>query len=31
MDLGSNKFIRYLTFENGRPVKIETGEKGRMD
>ena len=30
-DLGPNKFIRYLLFENGRLVKIETGEKGRRD
>lgn len=27
-DLGSNKFIRYLYFANGRLIRIETGEKG---
>jgi hypothetical protein len=27
-DLGSNKFIRYLHFANGRLIRIETGEKG---
>ena len=25
-DLGSNKFIRYLHFANGRLIRIETGE-----
>ncbi|MFZ0612922.1 MAG: DUF2845 domain-containing protein [Desulfobacterales bacterium] len=28
-DLGSNKFIRTLHFENERLIRIETGEKGR--
>ncbi|MGA8020679.1 MAG: DUF2845 domain-containing protein [Desulfobacterales bacterium] len=27
-DLGSNKFIRYLHFANGRLIRIKTGEKG---
>jgi hypothetical protein len=27
-NLGSNMFIRYLTFQNGELVKIETGGKG---
>lgn len=27
-NLGANRFIRYLRFENGKLVKIETGEKG---
>jgi len=27
-DMGSNKFIRYLYFQNGELIKIETGEKG---
>jgi len=27
-DFGSNRFVRYLHFENGRLVRIETGEKG---
>lgn len=27
-NLGSNMFIRYLTFQNGELIKIETGEKG---
>lgn len=27
-DFGSNKFIRNLHFENGRLIRIETGEKG---
>lgn len=27
-DFGSNKFIRYLHFANGRLIRIETGEKG---
>jgi hypothetical protein len=27
-DFGSNKFIRYLTFQNGRLIKIMTGDKG---
>lgn len=27
-DFGSNKFIRYLTFQNGRLIRIETGDKG---
>jgi len=27
-NLGSNRFIRYLDFENGRLIRIETGEKG---
>jgi len=27
--LGSNKFIRYLYFQNGELIKIETGERGR--
>jgi len=27
--LGSNKFIRYLFFQNGELIKIETGERGR--
>jgi hypothetical protein len=26
-DFGTNKFIRYLTFQNGRLIKIETGDK----
>ena len=28
-DFGPNKFIRYLTFQIGRLIKIETGDKGR--
>ncbi|MFZ0134667.1 MAG: DUF2845 domain-containing protein [Desulfobacterales bacterium] len=28
-DLGSNKFVRTLHFENERLIRIETGEKGR--
>ena len=28
-DFGRNKFIRYLTFQNGRLIKIKTGDKGR--
>jgi hypothetical protein len=27
--LGSNKFIRYLYFQNGELIKIETGERGK--
>jgi hypothetical protein len=27
-DFGANRFIRYLTFQNGRLIKIETGDKG---
>ena len=27
-DLGSNRFIRYLYFQNGRLYKIEAGKKG---
>jgi len=27
-NMGSNKFIRYLHFQNGELTKIETGEKG---
>jgi hypothetical protein len=27
-DFGSNKFIRYLHFANGRLIRIEIGEKG---
>jgi hypothetical protein len=27
-NLGANKFIRYLYFQNGELIKIETGEKG---
>ena len=27
-NFGSNKFIRFLDFENGRLIRIETGEKG---
>jgi hypothetical protein len=27
--LGVNKFIRYLYFQNGELIKIETGERGR--
>jgi len=27
--LGSNKFIRYLFFQNGELIKIETGERGK--
>jgi len=26
--LGSNKFIRYLEFQNGRLIRIKTGDKG---
>lgn len=26
-DFGANRFIRYLTFQNGRLIKIETGDK----
>ena len=28
-NMGANKFIRYLYFQNGELIKIETGEKGR--
>ena len=28
-DMGANKFIRYLYFQNGELIKIETGERGR--
>ena len=28
-NMGPNKFIRYLYFQNGELIKIETGEKGR--
>jgi hypothetical protein len=27
-DFGSTRFIRYLRFENGKLIKIESGEKG---
>lgn len=27
--MGPNKFIRYLYFQNGELIKIETGERGR--
>ena len=27
-DFGANRFIRYLTFQNGWLIKIETGDKG---
>jgi hypothetical protein len=27
-DFGSNKFIRYLLFQNGELIDIETGDKG---
>jgi len=27
-NFGSNRFVRYLHFENGRLIRIETGEKG---
>jgi hypothetical protein len=27
-NFGANRFIRYLRFENGKLIKIETGEKG---
>jgi hypothetical protein len=27
-NFGSNKFVRYLTFQNGRLIKIKTGDKG---
>ena len=27
-DFGANRFIRYLTFQNGRLIKIDTGDKG---
>ena len=27
-NMGSNKFLRYLYFQNGELIKIETGEKG---
>jgi hypothetical protein len=27
-DLGSNRFVRYLYFQNGKLYKIEAGEKG---
>ena len=27
-DFGPTRFIRYLRFENGKLIKIETGEKG---
>ena len=27
-DFGNNKFIRYLTFQNGQLIKIKTGDKG---
>lgn len=26
-DLGANRFMRYLTFQNSRLIKIETGDK----
>jgi hypothetical protein len=28
-NMGTNKFIRYLNFQNGELIKIETGERGR--
>jgi hypothetical protein len=28
-DVGANKFIRYLHFQNGELIRIETGERGR--
>jgi hypothetical protein len=28
-NMGANKFIRYLYFQNGELIKIETGERGR--
>jgi Protein of unknown function (DUF2845) len=28
-DLGSNRFVRFLYFENGRLLHVSTGEKGR--
>jgi hypothetical protein len=28
-NMGVNRFIRYLYFQNGELIKIETGEKGR--
>ena len=28
-NIGANKFIRYLYFQNGELIKIETGERGR--
>jgi hypothetical protein len=28
-NMGPNKFIRYLYFQNGELIKIETGERGR--
>jgi Protein of unknown function (DUF2845) len=27
-NMGANKFIRYLYFQNGKLIKIETGERG---
>ena len=30
-NFGSNKFIRYLMFQNGTLIRIETGEKGSDD
>jgi hypothetical protein len=27
-NLGSNKFIRYLEFQNGKLIRIKTGDKG---
>ena len=30
-DMGANKFIRYLYFQNGELIKIETGEKSLRD
>jgi hypothetical protein len=27
-DFGANRFVRYAHFENGRLIRIETGEKG---
>ena len=28
-NMGANRLIRYLNFQNGELIKIETGEKGR--
>ncbi|GAB6910172.1 hypothetical protein DESC_20007 [Desulfosarcina cetonica] len=28
-NFGSNRFIRYLEFKNGKLIRIETGDKGR--
>ncbi len=28
-NMGGNKFIRYMYFQNGELIKIETGERGR--